>query len=194
MIDRMMLGAMALVSARAGAQVAVDTAAATGAAWSPYVAGGLIGVLAIATMYFSGRPIGASGAYAKAMGVIMKRIAPKHTEELPYFKEEPPALDWEFFLVVGAILGAFLAAASGGELTGRAVPPMWAVRFGPEVWPRLLVGFLGGVAMAYGARLAGGCTSGHGISGALQLSVGSWIALGCFFLGGVPVAMLLYRL
>ncbi|MEQ9814556.1 MAG: YeeE/YedE thiosulfate transporter family protein, partial [Azospirillaceae bacterium] len=41
--------------------------------------------------------------------------------------------------------------------------------------------------------LAGGCTSGHGISGALQLSVGSWVALACFFLGGVPVAMLLYR-
>jgi uncharacterized membrane protein YedE/YeeE len=193
-INRLTLGATTLLSAQAGAQVAVDTAAATGSAWSPYVAGGLIGVLAIATMYFSGHPIGASGAYAKAVGVMMKRVAPKHTESLPYYKKEPPALDWEFFLVVGAILGAFLAAASGGELTGRAVPPMWAARFGPEVWPRLLVGLLGGVAMAYGARVAGGCTSGHGISGALQLSVGSWIALVCFFLGGVPVAMLLYRL
>jgi uncharacterized membrane protein YedE/YeeE len=47
--------------------------------------------------------------------------------------------------------------------------------------------------LAYGARLAGGCTSGHGISGALQLSVSSWIALACFFIAGVATAMLLYR-
>ncbi len=48
--------------------------------------------------------------------------------------------------------------------------------------------------MAFGARLAGGCTSGHGISGALQLSLGSWIALVGFFVGGVPTAMLLFYL
>ncbi len=48
--------------------------------------------------------------------------------------------------------------------------------------------------MAFGARTAGGCTSGHGISGALQLSVGSWVALICFFVGGIGTAMLLYRI
>jgi uncharacterized membrane protein YedE/YeeE len=46
--------------------------------------------------------------------------------------------------------------------------------------------------MAFGARMAGGCTSGHGISGALQLSVGSWIALAGFFVGGIITAMLLF--
>ena len=46
--------------------------------------------------------------------------------------------------------------------------------------------------MAFGARLAGGCTSGHGISGALQLSVGSWIALACFFAGGSLIAQVMY--
>jgi hypothetical protein len=46
--------------------------------------------------------------------------------------------------------------------------------------------------MAFGARLAGGCTSGHGISGTLQLSVGSWIAVLAFFVGGVAVALSLY--
>ena len=39
--------------------------------------------------------------------------------------------------------------------------------------------------MAFGSRLAGGCTSGHGISGTMQLSVGSWIAVICFFAGGI---------
>ena len=46
--------------------------------------------------------------------------------------------------------------------------------------------------MAFGARMADGCTSGHGISGAMQLSVGSWIALLGFFVGGVATAMLLF--
>ena len=69
---------------------------------------------------------------------------------------------------------------------------MWAERFGESVWLRLSVGFLGGGLMAFGARMAGGCTSGHGISGAMQLSVGSWIALLGFFVGGIATAMLLF--
>jgi uncharacterized membrane protein YedE/YeeE len=46
--------------------------------------------------------------------------------------------------------------------------------------------------MAIGARWAGGCTSGHGISGSLQLSVASWVAVFCFFAGGIATAMLLF--
>ena len=42
------------------------------------------------------------------------------------------------------------------------------------------VAFGGGMLMAFGARLAGGCTSGHGISGTLQLNVASWISVICF--------------
>jgi uncharacterized membrane protein YedE/YeeE len=56
------------------------------------------------------------------------------------------------------------------------------------------VAFIGGTVMACGARLAGGCTSGHGISGALQLSVSSWIALMCFFAGGVVTAKLMFSI
>lgn len=183
----------ALIAAQAVAQVVLDQAAATDAAWSPYLAGAGIGLLAVCTFYFSNKPIGASGAYAKAAGQIAKRIAPKHTEELPYFKEKTTTLDWEFFFVCSAIAGGFLGALSGGELTGRAVPPLWEGRFGSDLWVRLLVTFCGGAVMGYGARLAGGCTSGHGISGTLQLSVGSWIALVCFFAGGVVVAYLMFR-
>jgi uncharacterized membrane protein YedE/YeeE len=97
-------------------------------------------------------------------------------------------------LVVGVVVGAFLAAWLGGELTGQWVPALWETRFGDNVAARLAVAFVGGALMAFGARLAGGCTSGHGISGALQLSVGSWIALMCFFASGIATAMLMYRL
>ena len=94
-----------------------------------------------------------------------------------------------------AIVGGFLAAWQGGELTGRWVPPFWAEHFGENSGVgRAVVAFLGGTLMAFGARLAGGCTSGHGISGTLQLGVSSWISLICFFVGGAAVANLFYRL
>lgn len=162
--------------------------------WSPYLAGALIGVLSWFTFWLSGRPIGASGAYAKTAGLIGRLLGLRRTQKLKYFADNPPVIDWEWMLVVGVILGAFIAAQIGDDATGRWLPPMWAERFGDAIWLRLGIGFVGGIVMAYGARLAGGCTSGHGISGTMQLSVGSWIALASFFLGGVVTAFLLFRL
>jgi hypothetical protein len=112
---------------------------------------------------------------------------------LQFYQETPPKIDWEVMLVLGIVIGAFVAAWTGGELTGYWLPPMWESQFGSSIALRLLAAFMGGALMAFGARMAGGCTSGHGISGALQLSVGSWISLVCFFLGGVPAAMFLFR-
>jgi uncharacterized membrane protein YedE/YeeE len=165
----------------------------TGAAWSPYLAGALIGVLSMFTFYFSNKPLGASSAYAKVGGLVGQRLFPGWFRRLQYFRDNPPGIDWEVMLVVGIVAGALVAAWTGGELNGRWVQPLWAERFGDTPWLRAAVAVLGGILMSYGARLAGGCTSGHGISGALQLSVGSWIALACFFAGGVPIALLLYR-
>jgi uncharacterized membrane protein YedE/YeeE len=48
--------------------------------------------------------------------------------------------------------------------------------------------------MGFGARWAGGCTSGHGISGVLQLAVSGLISAACFFAGGIATAFLLYGL
>lgn len=164
-------------------------------AWSPYLVGALLGVLSMLTFYFSNKPLGASTAYARAAGLVGRAVAPRHTRSLPFYCEKTEAkVDWQVMLVTGVIAGAFLAAWSGNELTGRWLPPMWAEHFGPSVWLRLVVAFVGGALMAFGARVAGGCTSGHGISGALQLSVGSWIALAGFFVGGVATAMMLYGL
>ena len=166
----------------------------SGGAWSPYLVGGLIGVLSMFTFYFSDKPLGASTGYARLAGMIGRVVAPKHTDSLKYFRDNKPAVDWEVMLVVGAVLGAFLAAWQGNELTGEWVPAMWAARFGEgSLTLRLGAALVGGILMAFGARLAGGCTSGHGISGTMQLSVGSWIAVIFFFVGGIATAMLMFR-
>ena len=187
------LGAMLLPSIARAAEVVVDSRHYSGLAWSPYVVGALLGVLSWLTFYFSDKPIGASSFYATVAGMLGKLVARKHTESLAYYRANPPIVDWEFALVTATIAGAFIAAYTGGEITGEWLPAMWEARFGEDsVGLRAIVAILGGILMAFGARLAGGCTSGHGISGTLQLSVGSWIAVICFFVGGIAVALPLF--
>ncbi len=164
-------------------------------AWSPYLVGASIGLLTILTLTFSRKPVGASSGYADLAGLIGRVVAPGHISSLKYFREHKPAVGWTLLFVLGAIGGSFLAAWSGGELTGVYLQDMWVARFGADSGLlRTLLALGGGALMAYGARMAGGCTSGHGISGTLQLAVGSWIAVICFFIGGIAAAMLLYRL
>lgn len=61
------------------------------------------------------------------------------------------------------------------------------------VAPRAMAAFVGGIIAMFGARLADGCPSGHGLSGGLQLAVSGYIALACFFIGGLISANLLYK-
>jgi uncharacterized membrane protein YedE/YeeE len=161
-------------------------------AWSPYLVGALIGVLSMATFYFSNQPIGASTAYARIAGLIGKLFSKRHTESLKFYQKTKPETQWDVMLLIGIFAGAFIAAYTGGEITGWWIPPLWEEHFGSSYALRLGTAFLGGAIMAFGARLAGGCTSGHGISGTMQLSVGSWVALICFFIGGMVTAKLMF--
>lgn len=159
-------------------------------AWSPYLAGSLIGVLAWFTFTLSDRPIGASSAYASLAGMIGKLFAKEHTLNLKYYQDNPPRLNWEFVFVLSSIGGAFISSYTGGEFEVRWIPKLWEKVHGTDNYA--IYAFIGGILMAFGARLAGGCTSGHGISGTLQLSVASWISLLCFFVGGVITIQFLY--
>ncbi len=165
----------------------------TGGAWSPYLAGALIGVLAWLTFYFSEHPIGASSFYATVAGLIGKVVAPRHTSRLAYYRDNPPKISWEFAFVIAIIMGSALAAATGGEFSLRGLPRLWTDHHGADSGlTYAALSFVGGMLMAFGARLAGGCTSGHGISGTLQLNVSSWIAVICFFIGGVIAVQFIY--
>ena len=177
------------------AEPKIDARNFPGPAWSPYLVGAGIGVLSWLTFYFADKPIGASSFYATVAGALGRLFARAHTDSLDYYKETPPRLGWETVLVLATVLGAFIAATTGGEFHPRWLPEFWSARFGEN--SLLLHGvasFFGGILMAFGARFAGGCTSGHGISGTLQLNVGSWIAVICFFIGGIAVAWPLYLL
>jgi uncharacterized membrane protein YedE/YeeE len=95
-------------------------------------------------------------------------------------------------LVVGVFFGALLSSWLSGDRTTLKVPPLWQSRFGGGTARRFTWAFLGGALMIFGARLAQGCTSGHGISGTLQLAVSSWAFIVLAFLVAVATAFLMY--
>lgn len=190
----LMLILLGTVEAALAIDPALDARSYPGPAWSPYLVGAGIGILSWLTFYVSDKPIGASSFYATVAGFIGKAVAPRRTESLTYFKTNPPKLNWEFVFVLAAIGGAAVAALTGGGLFNEWVPAMWSARFGDSTVLRAVFTFGGGALMAFGARMAGGCTSGHGISGTLQLNVASWIAVICFFIGGAVIANLMFRI
>ncbi len=161
--------------------------------WSPYVVGIGIGILSWFAFVLSDRPIGCSTAYARTSGMLERLIRGKKVLEKPYYQKFAPVVDWEWLLVVGVVIGAFISAQLSGAFQVLWVPSRWAATFGTNPALRWLVALIGGFFMGLGARWAGGCTSGHGISGTLQLAVSSWLAAICFFIGGIAAAMLIFH-
>lgn len=161
--------------------------------WSPYLVGAGIGVLSWIAFLLSNKPIGCSTAFARTAGMIEKAFAGEKVREKAYYKRFAPEVDWEWMLVAGVVIGAFISAMLSGTFSGEWVPDRWAQAFGTAPVPRLVVALLGGILMGLGARWANGCTSGHGISGALQLALSGWIAAVCFFIAGIATAMLIHQ-
>lgn len=163
--------------------------------WSPYLVGAGIGVLSWATFLFMGKALGVSTTMVRASGVIGALVAEEHVRQNAYFAKYlvgKPAFEWQAALVVMLAIGALLAAKLGGSMRREYVPSIWAEHFGPSRWKRTLGAFIGGAILLFGARLAGGCTSGHGISGGLQLALSSWTFLTFMFASGIATAFAIY--
>jgi len=161
--------------------------------WSPYVVGVGIGILSWLSFVLSDHPLGCSTAFARTSGMIEKLLRGKKVEERPYYKQFSPTITWEWMLVLGIIIGAFISAKFSGQFQFNWVPTKWKATVSDAVFIRWAAALVGGIMMGFGARWAGGCTSGHGISGMLQLAVSSWLATICFFVGGIFTAMLMFR-
>jgi len=166
--------------------------------WSPYLAGALVGLLAIASVYattlWMGKSnyIGASTTFVRAAGLLEQTVVPERVAANEYFTKEKVRVDWQFMLVLGIFLGALISSATDRSYKLESVPPIWEKRFGPSIGKRALGAFLGGIVAMVGARMADGCPSGHGLSGTMQLSVSSLVAFAMFFSIGILVAALVY--
>jgi uncharacterized membrane protein YedE/YeeE len=167
--------------------------------WSPYLAGALVGVLAILSVYLTttllGKSmyLGASTTFVRAAGFLIGEVDPIYVADNAYYVKEKVIVDWQFMMIVGILIGAFIASKMDGSFKMEAVPPEWEARFGGSIKKRAIAAILGGAVMMIGARMADGCPSGHGLSGMMQMSVSSYVALAFFFGCGAIVANLIYR-
>lgn len=160
--------------------------------WSPYVAGGLSGLVIIVSVLWTGMFFGASTSFVRSVGMLEKYFDPERVAQLDYFVRYLPRFDWQLLFVIGIFLGALLSSLTSDSFKWQGVPDMWAERFGTNPALRGVVAFVGGIIAMYGARLADGCPSGHGLSGMIQLAVSGLIAMIFFFVGGIIMTRIVY--
>jgi uncharacterized membrane protein YedE/YeeE len=164
-------------------------------AWSPYVAGILIGLLQVPAFLLIETALGASSSYVTVGTGIASLIDPSLLN-VDYVARHLAANAknlWQVALVVGIGLGALVSMKMSGAVRAP-VSPIWSRALGSSSrGVRYAVAFVAGFLMLFGARIADGCTSGHGLSGMAQLSVGSTVAVAAMFAGGIATALLLLR-
>ena len=136
--------------------------------------------------------LGASTSFVRFAGLVEQVVAPDHVLGNAYFQAKKVKVDWQLMLLLGILIGSFIASRVDGSFKSESLPPIWKDRFGDKVSVRALGAFLGGIVAMFGARMAGGCPSGHGLSGLMQMSISGFIAMTAFFVGGVAVALVVY--
>ncbi|MGI9407994.1 MAG: YeeE/YedE thiosulfate transporter family protein [Hyphomicrobiaceae bacterium] len=157
--------------------------------WSPYAAGIVIGLLQFPAFLLVDTALGTSSAYVMVAGYLAS-IFDAGISDIAYFEKYMSSTKyvWQAALVFGIVIGAFLSMRLG-DTKRQAFSPIWKTATGITSFPsRAAMAFLGGFVLLFGARLAGGCTSGHGVSGLAQLAVGSTVAVVAMFAGGILMA------
>lgn len=169
-----------------------------------WLKGGIALGLLSAFAFITYSPLGVSTSYPRTVALLLNPIAPEFVAENAYFQRVQPMVDWQLMLVLGVILGGFLAS----RIVGRAQASSCGVSRGsqanesgagvfmdsaPVPTRRKWLSFAGGFLILFGARLAGGCTSGHVITGFTQLATASFLFAGAVFAVGIPMAMFMKR-
>ncbi|MBB5022240.1 YeeE/YedE thiosulfate transporter family protein [Desulfurispira natronophila] len=167
-------------------------------AWlKPYVYGALAGLLLVLSVAIAGQFFGTSTSYPRMATWLIDLIG-IDLGYLAFYQVRDGALtgaafpNWQLLFVVGIGLGAFLSSMATKTFKAERLPPMWVDRFGDRLGLRVVHSIFGGILVMVGARMAGGCPSGHGVSGVSQLGVSSLLALTMFFVGGIITARILY--
>jgi hypothetical protein len=125
--------------------------------WSPYLAGGLSGIVSILSVWIAGHFLGASTTFVRTVGLLEDFISPERVEQMEYFIKTTPKIDWQWMFVVGIFIGALIAALSSRSFKWQGLPDLWQKRFGSRSkGKRAVFAFTGGAIAMYGARLADG--------------------------------------
>jgi uncharacterized membrane protein YedE/YeeE len=149
-------------------------------------AGAGIAAVTLALLFLGNRRLGVSTGFEDVCSLVLQQ---------PYFRRESvhSGRRWRLPLLAGLVAGGFLSAVTGGTWH-----PTWAlgvfdtrIGFGPA--GKLAWMFVGGLFIGFGTRLAGGCTSGHGIFGMSNLELPSLVTTLSFMAGGIATTQLIYH-
>lgn len=143
-----------------------------------WIAGPALGLLVVGLFLVANQPLGASGAYVQTIKVA---------------RRDADSTSWRVWYFGGIFVGGALATILG---PGIEVRQGYDALFGAG-WsaPGVAVVVLAGaIVMGYGARMAGGCTSGHGICGTAQRSAASWATTATFMATAIVVTFIIRSL
>ena len=164
------------------------------ARWNPYLVGMGIGVLSWLAFGVLDEPLGISTALSSAASVCaLPVLGSDGVANNAYWAKNPLKWNGGILFLIGTFLGSLLSVLISRTFRLEKVPTTWSQQFGGSTAQRLVGAFLGGVIIMFGARMAGGCTSGHGISGSLQLALSSWTYFLTMFASGIVTALILFR-
>ena len=172
--------------------------------WPWYVAGALIGLTVPTLLILGNKHFGISANLRHACAACLPA-------NIKFFKYEWKKEIWNFFFVGGILIGGFLAAQFLFTPDPIQVHPnlmkelsSYGIQDNSKLLPSELFSFdslftirgmimlvMGGFLVGFGARYAGGCTSGHAIMGISDLQVPSMIATAAFMVGGFFMANIL---
>jgi uncharacterized membrane protein YedE/YeeE len=151
------------------------------------LAGVAIAGVTLALLFLSSHRLGISTGFEDICSLVLTA---------PYFRRAAvlSGRGWRLPLLAGLVIGGFLSAALGGGWE-----PTWAlgvldraIGLGPA--GKLAWMFAGGLFIGFGTRLAGGCTSGHGIFGLANLELPSLLSTVSFMAAGIVTTQVVYRL
>jgi len=173
----------------------------------------LLGVVVFAAVLLV-KPIGVSTQFVIFDGILWDFVAPDTVVTAPdaksgysslneyldksggkYAKSVANPINYSFLFVIAMLVGAFISARlrGGVDKSERAMPGVWRANFGDSQAKRFLVSFMAGFVVLFGARLAGGCTSGHMMSGMMQTALSGYLFTAGVFLAGMPLAIALFK-
>ncbi len=157
------------------------------------------------------KPIGVSTQFVILDGIVADAVSPTLVSESEegftstnaylaksngkYAKAVMNPLNYSFIFVLAMAVGGFLSSRLRGGLAAgeSSIPALWRANFGDSPVRRYIAVFIAGFIVLYGARLAGGCTSGHMMSGMMQTSLSGYIFTLGAFAAAIPVSLVLFK-